>query len=198
MLAEGFRTLKRGAHIVAALACPLALGACGHARPAPRAPTRLPVAVLSDTVASYRLMVAPAPPARVWLERTSLERAPVPATPIAPEPAAERLAPRPAAAPDSIPPAPPAAPDDALRPPLLRSAAPLVGPIGAPHGSVELDVRVDEAGRVTDARPASGPADARWIAAARGCALAMRFYPALRGGRPVAVWCRQRFEFGAR
>jgi len=26
----------------------------------------------------------------------------------------------------------------------------------------------------------------------------MRFYPALRGGRPVAVWCRQRFEFGAR
>ena len=24
----------------------------------------------------------------------------------------------------------------------------------------------------------------------------MRFYPALRDGRPVAVWCRQRFKFG--
>jgi hypothetical protein len=24
----------------------------------------------------------------------------------------------------------------------------------------------------------------------------MRFYPARRAGRPVAVWCRERFDFG--
>jgi hypothetical protein len=33
------------------------------------------------------------------------------------------------------------------------------------------------------------------VDAARECALAMRFYPALRAGRPTAVWCRQRFDF---
>jgi len=33
------------------------------------------------------------------------------------------------------------------------------------------------------------------VFAAERCAWAMEFYPALLGGRPVDVWCRQRFEF---
>src|SRR6266545_850269 len=49
-----------------------------------------------------------------------------------------------------------------------------------------------------DAGWAGGSEDPARVAAATACARAMRFYPALRAGRPVAVWCRQRFDFPGR
>jgi hypothetical protein len=66
---------------------------------------------------------------------------------------------------------------------------------------VDLDVRVDESGRVSEALLARANGDPAGIEvglveAARRCALGMRFYPALQGGRAVPVWCRQRFDFG--
>jgi TonB family protein len=72
-----------------------------------------------------------------------------------------------------------------------------VVPAAARAGMVELDVRVDETGVVTDAHWAGGSADSSLVAAAIACAEAMAFYPAQLAGRPVAVWCRQRFDFGA-
>lgn len=86
--------------------------------------------------------------------------------------------------------------DENLRPPVLRTPAllrlPRLSTRGAPW--VDLDVRVDEAGVVSDADWAAGNDDPALVAAAIECALAMKFYPALLGERPVAVWCRQRFE----
>jgi hypothetical protein len=51
---------------------------------------------------------------------------------------------------------------------------------------------------VSDALWAEGSQDSTVVEAALACARGMRFYPALRSGRPIAVWCRQRFEFGMR
>jgi outer membrane biosynthesis protein TonB len=59
-------------------------------------------------------------------------------------------------------------------------------------------VRVSEAGEVTEARWAGGSRDSALTAAATACARSMVFRPALLGGRPVTVWCRQRFDFPAR
>lgn len=67
---------------------------------------------------------------------------------------------------------------------------------GTRAGWLELDVRVDENGEVTDAIPVSGDADSATVRAATESALALRWFPAVRRGRPVAVWCRQRFETG--
>jgi TonB family protein len=63
---------------------------------------------------------------------------------------------------------------------------------------VELDVRVDEAGEVTDAVVVAASADSVTQAAATQAALSVRFHPAILRGQPVAVWCRQRFTIGAR
>ena len=51
---------------------------------------------------------------------------------------------------------------------------------------------------VADVRWAGGDADSALVLAAERCAEAMEFYPALLAGRPVEVWCRQRFEFSPR
>jgi len=67
-------------------------------------------------------------------------------------------------------------------------------PRGAHPGVVELDVRVDESGGVSDAIWAGGSREPALVAAATACALGMRFHPAEQAGRRVAVWCRQRFE----
>ncbi|HEV2105090.1 MAG TPA: energy transducer TonB, partial [Candidatus Eisenbacteria bacterium] len=83
--------------------------------------------------------------------------------------------------------------DEPLRPPIARGLA-VLHLRGARPGWVELDVRVDAGGRVTDARPAAGEADSATVAEAVRAARAMRYLPALLGGRPVAVWCRQRLE----
>jgi hypothetical protein len=162
--------------------------------PSPPVAVPLAVNVYADTGRGGRLEVRP-PDARVWLGSVTPARMPPPA-PALPE-----------AFPDSLPPpdeAPPGlAVDPGLKPPVLRAPGTLALPPGwrGPRTSVELDVRVDESGRVSDAVPVLAgrvPAviEAALVEAARRCALGMRFYPALQGGRAVPVWCRQRFDFG--
>ena len=110
--------------------------------------------------------------------------------------------PLPAAAPETLAMAPPEPPrlevDESLKPPILRRAARLRLPPGARPASVVLEVRVDEEGRVSDAQWAGGSADSALVRAATDCALAMEFFPALQDGRRIAVWCRQRFDFGSK
>jgi TonB family protein len=98
---------------------------------------------------------------------------------------------------------PPASPpalevDPRLEPPIPKHLGVLRVPRGARRASVDLDVRVAEDGTVSDALWAGGSGDSALVAAAVDCARAMTFYPALQAGRPVAVWCRQRFDFGSR
>ncbi|MEK7824720.1 MAG: energy transducer TonB [Candidatus Eisenbacteria bacterium] len=182
---------RRLAATAALVTVTLAGAGCGNPRPAADRPYALPVDVYADTGRGGPLRVAApaAPPARasVWLARVSPARPALlqlPQAEIAAEPLAVAI------------PAPPAlAVDEDLKPPLPRTRAPLTVPARA-RGFVELDVRVDEEGRVSDALWAGGSEDPPLVRAATDCALGMRFYPALRAGRPVAVWCRQRFDFG--
>jgi len=122
---------------------------------------------------------------------------------VSPKPPAAIEAPLPAASagippPETLPP-PALEIDPGLKPPILRAPARLHLPAAPPRAEpVELDVRVSETGEVTDARWAGGSANPARVAAATACARAMRFYPALKAGRPVAVWCRQRFDFPGR
>ncbi len=177
----------------------VALVGCERRRPAPAAHLPVPVDVLADTAgaggAPMRLTpTRPAPPradgiggARVWMARVS------PPRPAAAEP------PLPRATPDSLdlpPPEPPTLEiDEGLKPPIPLAHARLTLPRGVRPGVVELDVRVDERGAVSDVILAGGSDDAALVAAATACALAMRYRPAEQAGRPVAVWCRQRFDF---
>jgi hypothetical protein len=85
--------------------------------------------------------------------------------------------------------------DDALRPPIARGPATL-RLNGPRRGWLELDVRVNENGEVPEAFPVAGDADPATVRAAIEAAKAMRWYPATLRGRPVAVWCRQRFDSG--
>ena len=133
---------------------------------------------------------APATDAAIWMARVSPRRAE------AIEPAIAATALESLALPLEAPPA--LSVDDDLKPPILRDPARLTLPRGARPGSVELDVRVDEQGAVSDAQWAGGAADSALVSVAIECALDMRFFPALQGGRPVAVWCRQRFDFTRR
>jgi len=175
----------------AAILVVLAAAACGRRQaPAEPKPYALPVDVYADTGRAEPLRVAvpatPAAPPRasVWLARVSPMRAEMPPPDVSSDTVA--VAPQP----------PPAlAVDEDLKPPIPRSRAPLAVP---PHarGFVELDVRVDEEGNVSDALWAGGRDEPDLVRAATDCALGMRFYPALRAGRPVAVWCRQHFDFG--
>ena len=174
-----------------------AAGARGTAAGVP-APTRsLRPDVASDTGRALPLpLAAPAPAvARAWLSHVRLAReAPVAITP------------GPAASPPAPEPQPAQLPDtgasgtwpDALLAPVLRTRAALDVPPGATAGlaSVDLDVHVDESGSVDQVRWSGGSGDRRLVDAAARCARAMRFFPAERAGRPVAVWCTQRFEFG--
>lgn len=187
--------------VLAAIAC-VSCAPRDEAVPRRGEAVRLPVDVVADSGASVRWVIrppqpdgdaapgAPAPAADVWLARVE------PARPAPIE------APLPGAAPETLAVGvaePPRLLVDAdLKPPILRRAAPLHVPTGRRPGSVELDVRVDEAGRVSDAAWAGGAADSALVEAAVRCALAMEFFPALQDGRPVAVWCRQRFDFGRR
>jgi hypothetical protein len=172
-----------------ALAVALTLAACERrAVPTRRTPpVALAIRLGADSSRTERLEVTP-PRARVWMSRVSSVR------PLSLELPSPDAAP---AAPEPEPPAPPPSFDLSaeLKPPLLRSAEPLRVPRGSRRASVELDVRVDEDGAVSDALRAGGVTDSTLVAAAVNCALAMRFYPALQSGRPVAVWCRQRFDF---
>ncbi|HEY2956370.1 MAG TPA: TonB family protein [Candidatus Eisenbacteria bacterium] len=173
-----------------ALAAAAQVAGCGRSAPRRASPAALAVEVWSDTSRAVSFRVTPPPAARLWL------------TSVSPSPPAGIETPLPAAAAASPPPeslAPPGLEiDPGLKPPILRAPARLVLPAARARGSVELDVCVSETGAVTDARRAGGSADPSLVAAAIACARSMSFYPALRAGRPVAVWCRQRFDFPQR
>ena len=167
---------------------------CGRAERGPEvrapAPLALSVRALADTGTLQRLEVRPPREVRAWIARVA--PAPAGALPIPlPEPRPDTLIP---VEPERV--APPLAVDPGLMPPVLITPATLILPASGGSGSVELDVRVSETGEVSEVRPAGGESDSALVAAARDCARRMRFYPALRGGEPVAVWCRQRFDFG--
>jgi TonB family protein len=170
----------------------VALG-CGRAPAVEDGPRALPVDVYADTGRTMTLHAGPPPVpppearASVWLARVSPARAPLP------EPSAVESAPETLMVPPSAPPA--LSVDDGLKPPLPRTRAPLAVPVGA-RGTVELDVRVDEEGGVSEVLWAGGTRDPALVRAGIECARSMRFFPAQRAGRPVAVWCRQRFDFG--
>jgi hypothetical protein len=175
----------------------LLAGGCAREQgPAASRPVAVPLAVnvYADTGRGGRLEVRP-PAARAWLASVTPARLPAPAPALPP------------AIPDSLPsldePPPGLAVNPGLMPPVLRAPGTLALPPGwrGPRASVELDVRVDESGRVSDALAVRAGGDSAMIEvglveAARRCALGMRFYPALQGGRAVPVWCRQRFDFG--
>jgi len=150
----------------------------------------LAVDVLADTGTTMPFRVRP-PVMRVRVSLARIE----PARAGSPDP------PLPDAEPDTLPPAPLAAEaglDAAprLEPPVLRHPGTVVAPRGMHRAmTVELDVRIDDLGRVIDVRWAAGAADTSLVGAARRCAMAMEFEPARLAGRPVEVWCRQRFEF---
>ena len=146
---------------------------------------RLAVDVLADTGRSEALTAAP-PVVSIDVARVTPARAGVLEPPLPP------------AAPDSVPQAEPRSASDptTLLPPILRRPARVVAPAGLDHEvTIELEVRVDVRGRVVDVQWASGDADSAIVLTARRCAATMEFYPALYAGKPVEVWCRQRFEF---
>ena len=166
---------------------------CGRAPAVEDGPHAIPVDVYADTGRTITLRAEPAPAAApearasVWLARVSPARAALPELP-APEPTPDTLV--------FMPSAPPAlSVDDGLKPPLPRSSTALAVPADA-RGSVELDVRVDELGSVSEVQWVGGTRHPALVRAAIECARGMRFFPAQRAGRPVAVWCRQRFDFG--
>ncbi len=171
----------------------LALGACApRERAAPRAGAAaadsafaLPVEWLADSSRGSALPVRP-PPA-VWALRVTPSR---PAAPDPPLPAA------PPAVPEGAPAPPALAIEPGLKPPIPRRTGRIAVPAGASlPASVELDVEVDETGAVRDAVWSGGATDSALVHAAIACARSMAFFPALKGGEPVAVWCRQRFDF---
>jgi hypothetical protein len=168
----------------------------------------LPVRVAADTGGMERLLVRP-PEARAWLARVSRHLPPPvtggtrdspPVTPVTREPAPQ--VPLPEAAPDTAFPQSGVAlaVDPGLVPPVPRGPAALLVPPRGYTGSgsvVLIDVHVNERGEVTDVLGPDTRADSALVGAAIACARRMRFYPARLAGEPVAVWCRQRFEFGA-
>lgn len=173
----------------------LLLAGCGRDHDAAQPPRRLAVSVFADTGRTERLHVAPLlareREASVWLTRVTPTRPPAIEAPL-PE-----AAPAPVENNEPLP-SPALQVDPDLKPPILRAPGKLTIPPHARRGYVELDVRIGEDGSVTDALWAGGSADSALTEAATTCALAMRFYPALRAGQPTAVWCRQRFDFAGR
>ncbi len=176
-----------------ALASVVFLSAIGCGRRESRSPSAVavPIDVLADSGRGERLHVGlSAPAAHVWLAHVSPARQPM-AEPPLPSPSPEPV--------DVAAAAPPALQvDEGLKPPLLRHRGALRVPRAGGGGSVDLDVRVTEEGDVSDALWAGGTRDSARVEAAIRCAFGMRFFPALQGGRAVAVWCRQRFDFDAR
>jgi hypothetical protein len=180
----------------------LALGLAGcdrHAeRPARASSLPLPVRVLADSGRVTSLAMGANGGASAWMSRVT-RAAPSPPVAVRPTPPGALAPPVPETG-ESLPPEPAPASalvlDDDLKPPIPRGAATLRVPAGRGRAFVELDVRVDESGAVSDALWAGGSQDSLQVAAAVDCALSLRYYPALQHGQPIAVWCRQRFEFG--
>jgi hypothetical protein len=148
------------------------------------------VRVLADTGRTLSL-AAPPPEVNVTLAHVTPARAGVPEPPLPPATPDTLLLPQPQTGAGRGAPR--------LLPPILRAPGTLIAPRSlARPTAVELDVRVDRLGRVVDVRWAGGDRDTVLVDAAQRCAAAMQFYPALLGGQPVEVWCRQRFEFTPR
>ena len=178
----------------------LALGACARA-PRERANV-LPDSASAASIALDRPEHPIVPLAggdtlrleRVTIERAALDRAaPIPAVAVSPaEPTPEPPAPEPGEPPA---PAPAAGPADArtLLPPIPRGV-PATSIAGRGTAHVTLDVRVDEQGDVSDALLVESDADSLTVQAAIATAEAVRYHPALLGGKPVAVWTRQVIE----
>jgi len=187
---------RAGALLLAVMA--LGCGTRAPERPERRQPTELRVDVFADTGRTERLAVAPPsapapalpPSAKVWLAQVTPNRS------------APLDAPLPVPSPGDIQESPVTPPplevDPRLEPPLPRHVATLHVPRHVRRASVDLDVRVAEDGTVSDALWAGGSADSALVDAAIDCAREMTFFPARQAGRAVAVWCRQRFDFGAR
>ena len=190
---------------VAAFVIASAAVGCGRndstpSRTETRAPVPLPVRILADSASGGTLPVR-APDAQAWLAGVASTPPKAPSAPSGASPS--EIAPLPDAAPDTT--FPVAAPppslviDPALKAPIPRSTPPLRIP--ARHGgrneveSVELAVYVDPRGQVEVAKWAGGTSDTALVRAAVECASAMTFYPAMRGGEAIGVWCRQRFDF---
>lgn len=197
---QWLRLLRAGAAVLGfALAAALGEGCGGRApardsspRPAQQAgSTRLAVDVLADTGRS-EVLTATRPAVSIDVSRVSR---------VAPARTGVVEPPLPPAAPDSVPQPETRSPSEpaTLLPPILRRPARVVPPAGLDHTvTIELEVRVDVQGRVVDVQWASGAQDSALVLAARRCAATMEFYPALYAGKPVEVWCRQRFEFTPR
>src|SRR5262245_50386205 len=172
------RSARRSRHASFALALVVLTAlmgeGCGRRPAATDRPYAVPVDVFADTGRAEPLRVVPpavpAARAEVWLAHVSPAR-PTSLELPAPEATTDTL---------TVPlPAPPAlAVDDGLKPPIPRTRAPLRVPAGA-RGFVELDVQVDDQGRVASALRAGGSADTSLVRAATACALEMSFYPAL-------------------
>jgi TonB family protein len=159
----------------------------------------LPVRILADSASGGTLPVR-APDAQAWLSGVASTPPNAPALPSGASPS--ESAPLPEAAPDTT--IPEAVPPSLVIDPTLKAPIPRSTPqlrIPARHGgrneveSVELAVYVDPRGQVEVAKWAGGTADTALVRAAVECASAMTFYPAMRGGEAIGVWCRQRFDF---
>ena len=89
--------------------------------------------------------------------------------------------------------------DHLLIPPVVTKAAWLVYPREArkrkSEGNVEVRILVDLAGGVSAVEIERGTSDESLNQAALNAARLMRFRPARRGGRPVAVWFNFQFSF---
>ena len=171
---------------------PLTVLVAGCSQKRETADTTLPLAidVRADTSKSQVLERTPPPQAQVWVSRVAQVRG-SPLELDVPD------APLDSVLPDRSPPT--LEIDDDLKPPILKHHAVLSVPASFRKRqveSVELDVRVDEAGDVSDALWVGGSKDSALVQSATECALGMKFYPAIQSGRPVPVWCRQRFDFG--
>jgi hypothetical protein len=117
-----------------------------------------------------------------------------PARPAPPDPPLPEAMP---SVPEEAPPPPALEVDPGLKPPIPRRTRCVAAPVRAPRPAyVELDVEVGAGGDVMEVAWAGGARDPALVDAAIECARAMTFFPAMRGDQPVAVWCRQRFDFG--
>ena len=131
---------------------------------------------------------------KVSLERAGLDRtATVPPVAVAPaQPSLELPIPEPAEPPAPKASEPHATDERTLQPPIARGTS--VSISGGRGGQVTLDVRVDENGDVSDAMLVASDGDSLAVHAAIEASLAVRYHPALLGGKPTAVWTRQVIE----
>ena len=164
------------------------LSACSRQAPAPAERTPASAgSIAADRPERIVLPLAPAGAGQMSMERVGVERV---------APAAGALDPEPPVPEPGEPPLPEASsvnPDTfSLKPPIARGLPSL--PSGGRGGRVTLDVRVDEAGEVSDVELVETDADSATVAAATRAAFDLRYHPALRGNERVAVWCRQVFD----